>query len=172
MENLTITAISRSESNIFTELTKLIAKNDCSIHFSHFYSIGLDSTLVLNVTGNWSGIAKIEAALPALAKKLNSEILFKRSHLEKINQQYLPYRIEIIALDQPGIVYEICEFFDTQEVHVQNWESEVNMRHNTPIFKLKILVYIPTDNNIADLREQFLIFCDELNLDGIMEPEK
>jgi glycine cleavage system transcriptional repressor len=33
-------------------------------------------------------------------------------------------------------------------------------------------VDVPANIHIATLREQFLIFCDELNLDGVLEPAK
>lgn len=172
MENLTITTICRADSDVFNELTRLAAKNECHIHYSHLNSLGLDYAIVLQITGNWSGIAKIEAALPGIATRMNTEIVFKRSHQEKMSGQFLPYRFEIIGLDQAGLVYEINEFFGTQEINIQNWQTHTTTLQQTPIFKLQLTAQIPAESNIADIREQFLIFCDEFNLDGIMEPEK
>lgn len=172
MENLLITTICKSQDNVFIELTKLASKYECHINFSHLFAIGLDNTLTLQISGNWSRIAKIEAALPVLAKRLEIELISKRSHQEKIERYYLPYKIEIVAVDQPGVVYEIMDFFSSLELHTQHLEILTNSHQQTPILRIAIQVDIPADTNIADIREQFLVFCDELNLDGTLEPEK
>lgn len=172
MEHLLITTICRSDNNVFNEIAKLAGKHECHIHYSHLFSLGFDNTITLQIAGNWSGIAKIEAALPVLAKRLEIELVYKRSHLEKIDRYFLPYQVEIVAIDQPGIVYEITEFFSSLEVHMQHLETRSLMHQQTPILKLDMQVDLPADNNIADVREQFLLFCDELNLDGTLEPKK
>ncbi|MBA2655176.1 MAG: hypothetical protein H0U71_08970 [Gammaproteobacteria bacterium] len=172
MENILITTICKSDTNTFNELAKLAGKYDCHISFSHVYTLGLDNTITAQVAGNWSGIAKIEAALPALAKSLDIEVVYKRSHQEKVERYFLPYNIEIVAVDQPGVVHEITEFFTSLEVFTQYLVILTSMHQQTPILKIQMQIDLPADNNIADIREQFLIFCDELNLDGIMEPQK
>ena len=37
---------------------------------------------------------------------------------------------------------------------------------------LNMTVNIPVNMHIADLRERFTLFCDDLNLDASMEPMK
>jgi glycine cleavage system transcriptional repressor len=40
------------------------------------------------------------------------------------------------------------------------------------MFSLTMSVNIPAATQISDLRERFILFCDDLNLDAIIEPEK
>ncbi|MEJ2397928.1 MAG: glycine cleavage system protein R, partial [Gammaproteobacteria bacterium] len=42
----------------------------------------------------------------------------------------------------------------------------------SPMFTLSMTVEIPAATHISSLREQFMEFCDQLNLDAIMEPVK
>ena len=42
----------------------------------------------------------------------------------------------------------------------------------SPMFTLSMTVEIPAATHISTLREQFMEFCDQLNLDAIMEPVK
>ena len=172
MENLLITTICHSDHNVFNELTRLAGKHECHVSCSHLFTQGFDNLITMQIAGNWSSIAKIEAALPGLAKRLEIEFIFKRSHLEKVDRYFLPYQIDLIAVDQPGIVYEITDFFSALEVHIQQLEIQSITHQQTPILRLKMQVDLPADNNIADIREQFLLFCDELNLDGTLEPKK
>lgn len=172
MENILVTTICKSDINVFNEITKLAAVNECHINYSHLYSLGADHSMTLQISGNWSGIAKIETALPSIAKRLDVDIVSKRTHQEKIDRFHLPYRIEITALDQPGLVYEVYEFVNSLDIHTDQLEISTSKHEQTPILKLSMQVDIPAESNIADIREQFLIFCDELNLDGTLEPRK
>lgn len=172
MENLLITTISTANAQVFNELTKLAGINECHISYSRLFAIGQDHTIVIQITGNWSAIAKIESQLPAIAKRSNADLVFKRNHFEKIDRNPLPYRIEIVTVDQPGIVYDVAEFFNSLDIYIENLETTTSKHQQTPILKILIEIDIPADANIADIREQFLIFCDELNLDGNMEPKK
>ena len=42
----------------------------------------------------------------------------------------------------------------------------------SPMFALNMTVEIPAATHISSLRDEFMEFCDELNLDAIMEPMK
>lgn len=172
MENLLITTICGSNTKVFNELTKLAGMNECHINYSHLYTLGAENSMTLQIMGNWSAIAKIESALPSIAKRLEIDIVFKRTHQEKIDRFHLPYQIELFAVDQPGLVHEIFEFINSMDIHIEHLEIYTSKHEQTPLLKWNMLVEIPAENNIADVREQFLVFCDELNLDGTMEPRK
>ena len=42
----------------------------------------------------------------------------------------------------------------------------------TPMISVNLAIGIPANTHIALLREEFLDFCDDLNLDAVMEPIK
>jgi glycine cleavage system transcriptional repressor len=42
----------------------------------------------------------------------------------------------------------------------------------TPMFSVHMTVGIPADVHIASLREEFMDFCDSMNLDAVLEPLK
>jgi glycine cleavage system transcriptional repressor len=77
-----------------------------------------------------------------------------------------------MAFDQPGVMYEIIEFFSQLNVNIEYLDANSITHQQTPILRMEIGIEIPAENNIADIREQFLLFCDELNIDGTMEPFK
>ena len=41
-----------------------------------------------------------------------------------------------------------------------------------PMFSVQMIVHVPSRIHIAALREEFMDFCDHLNLDAILEPVK
>jgi glycine cleavage system transcriptional repressor len=172
MENLLITTICHRNHSVFLELTDLVNKHECYIKYCHLLSLSLDVTVSMQIMGNWSGIAKIETALPPLAKKLGVELVAKRSYPEKIEHYHLPYWIEVIGVNRPEIPYEVSNFLHACDITIQHLEILSETHQKTPLIKLKIQVDLPAEGNIADIRDQFLVFCDELNLDGTLEPRK
>lgn len=172
MEQLLITTICGANLNPLLELSKLAAKQECQILMSRMDTIGKDCAITLHIQGNWSAIAKLESAIQGLSRSLNIEMIYKRLQTEKDTRHLLPYTVQISSLDQPELVYEISEFFATQEIYISDCRTFTYMRNHTPLFSLDMSVYIPAEINVADIREQFLLFCDELNLDGVLEPER
>src|SRR5574338_606401 len=67
---LVVIALGNREPQTLGELSKLAAHSGCSIVNSHMNRLGKASAITLMLTGTWNAIAKLEAALPALAKKL------------------------------------------------------------------------------------------------------
>jgi glycine cleavage system transcriptional repressor len=40
------------------------------------------------------------------------------------------------------------------------------------MFSVHMTVHVPASTHISTLREEFMEFCDELNLDALIEPVK
>lgn len=171
MENLLITTIGKNENFIFNELIQLAGKYECHVNYAHVYTIGMEDTIILQITGNWSKIAKVEAGLPVLAKRLEIDIVSKRTQQEKVDDYFVPYEIKIIAMNQPGLAYEIIAFISAVGVRIHKIEVNTAQYQRTPLLLMTINLDVPADSNVADIREQFLIFCDEFNLDGTLEPK-
>ena len=83
-----------------------------------------------------------------------------------------PYSIDVVTLDHEGIVFGLSNFFATRNLEI----SEVNTRrYNAPhtgalMFSVQMTVNLPRTVHVATLREEFLEYCDEQNLDAVMEP--
>ncbi len=78
------------------------------------------------------------------------------------------------ALDNPGIVHEISNFFASQGINIEAMETSTYAAPHTgsPMFALSMTVNIPARVHVASLRENFMLFCDDRNLDAIIEPFK
>ena len=74
-------------------------------------------------------------------------------------------------MDHPGIVHPITEFFSRQKINIEELETETYAAPHTgtTMFALWMTVAVPDSVSIAQLRETFIDFCDELNLDASFE---
>ena len=77
-------------------------------------------------------------------------------------------------MDQPGIVHNLAKFFSQRQINIQEMltSSYAAAHSGTPMFSVHLTVEVPAEIQIAALREEFMDFCDQLNLDAVIEPVK
>lgn len=175
LHHLLITVLSSSQANITQGLAELASSNECQILEAYARRLGEDAAGMYFVVGSWHKIAKLEAGLVGLQSKFNALITSKRVNMEEIPQlEKMPYIVQVVAPNRLTIIGEISNFFvelkiDVSRVDAYTYQpapSRINMLH------LQMRIELPLEISIADVREQFLEFCDALNIDAIMEPDK
>lgn len=175
MKNLlVITALGEDRPGIVNDVSRLIVDAGCNIEDSRMTVLGGDFALILLVSGKWNELAKLENSLPQLARKQNLLLHAKRTEPPRARGNLLPYAVEVVALDQPGIVHQLANFFAKREISIRDMAtaSYAAAHTGTPMFSVQMTVDVPAAAHIAALREEFMDFCDQLNLDAIMEPVK
>lgn len=173
MEHIVISAIGENNPIAMSELFLLIAKNECNIAETRMSVMGSEVAAILLIAGPWNAIAKIEAGLDAL--KESFVLTAKRTKpIPDTTEDCLPYLVQLVAINEPGIIYEIISFFVRQNISISDLQTTTytNPRSTSPMLSLSMDVGLPADLSIASFREQFSLFCDDLNLDGVLEPEK
>ena len=173
-EYLVISAIGKDKPGIVNELSAIILKNQCSIDDSRMTVLGGEFALILLVSGNWNAINKLEEIIPALALQSGMTIICKRTEPKTIKADRIPYLVEVISIDHPGIVASIAEFFSSRNINIEdmNTTSYAAAHTGTKMFSVNMTISIPSNLHLGDMREQFTEFCDALNLDSFMEPAK
>jgi glycine cleavage system transcriptional repressor len=174
IDNLVVTAIGKDRPGIVHELSKIVLEHKGNVVDSRMTVLGGEFAILLLVSGKWDTIARLEALLPKLEHKLELTIQTKRTSDRPIKLEHLPYHVEVVSIDHPGIVYEVADFFSSRQINVEemNTSSHHAPHTGTPMFVLNIVLGIPKEESITQLRENFLDFCDSQNLDGMLEPIK
>ncbi len=136
--------------------------------------LGGEFAIILMVSGTWDAIAKIEDMVPRLEERLNLRITARRTEPPKLEATFLPYAVDVVSMDHPGIVNDIAHFFASRNINIQDmYTNSYHAEHTgTPMFSLHMTINIPSSQSIAALRGEFMELCDHLNLDAIIEPVK
>lgn len=155
-------------------LAKRIADAGCNLADARVSTIGADTSLMLLATGAWDAVAKLETALAKLARDEELQLMHYRTGPREPSGHLLPYLVEVVAADRPGILVKIVDFFSRHEITVEQLSSMryLAMQTGASMFQAQFTVGIPAELHIAALRDDFLEFCDGLNLDAIMDPVK
>ena len=175
MEQLiVISAVGGDRTGVVHDLTQIIMDCGGSIKDSRMTTLGEEFAMLLLVSGNCHSVSRMEQDLTRFADDKGLVIQLKRTQPKQPSKELLPYAIEIVCLDQLGIVHNLAGFFAGHSIEI----VEVTTRSypaahtGTTMFSVQMFINIPAAIHIAVLREEFMEFCDRLNLDAIMEPVK
>ena len=173
-DQLVLSALGADRPGIIEELSRAALDCGCNILDSRMAVLGGDFALLLQLAGNWNTLAKLEDQLPGLEERLSLKITSRRTHEAPLVRDMMPYAVEVVAMDQPGIVHHLARFFSQREINIQEMiTSSYPAAHSgTPMFSVHLRVGIRGNIRISDLREEFAEFCDNLNLDAVIEPVK
>lgn len=175
MQNLlAISAMGANRAGLIEPIVRSIRECGCAITESRMSVMGDRFMMMLLLTGTWDAIAKIEAMLPRIEQDLTIKIVSQRAAARPPAHNLMPYAVEVIAVEQIGIVHQIAQFFARREVNIEDmYSGNYAAAHTgTPMFSLHMTISIPTNLSIAAMRSDFMDFCDQHNLDAIMEPVK
>jgi len=172
---LVISVAGENRLDLIAELTRTIKDCRCGVLESRMTSLGQEFGAHLMVDGNWNHIAKLENALDALASRLSLKIHTLRGSESDTNYgDALPYAVDVFAADRIENVNELASFFLDRNIRIVDFTSSrcPAPLNGTPIMVARIVLEIPIGIRIVTLRDEFLEFCDQQNLDAILEPIK
>ena len=171
---LVISAVGVDRPGIVQELTRLILNCGGNIVESRMTGLGSEFAMLLLVSGNWHTPTKLEAELQKLSDATGLTVNVRNTEIRKSSGDQLPYAVDVVCLDQPGIVFNLANFFTGRGIDI----SELNTRSykaahtGAPMFSVQMNVDIPARIQLSGLRDEFMEFCDQLNLDAVLEPIK
>ena len=171
---LLINAFAAQARSPLVGLARRVADCGCNIAETRVAAVGSDVSVLVLATGSWDAIAKLESALARLERDEQVRLLHFRTGAKPQQTNLLPYVVEVVAADKPGILFQIAEFFQQHSISIEQLMSTRYraMQTGADMFSAQITIGIPANTHIAALRDDFLEFCDGLNLDAIMDPMK
>jgi glycine cleavage system transcriptional repressor len=168
---LAITAIGPDRAGLIRDLSQAVSGSGGNIRESRMVALGSEFAVLMLVAGNWHSVNKIRDRLTQLQRDSGLTVTVRDTEA-RTQEPASPYNIDVVSLDAEGIVLRLSSFFANRSLEI----AEMNTRrYNTPhtgaaMFSVQMTVNLPASIHVATLREEFLDFCDEHNLDAIMEP--
>jgi glycine cleavage system transcriptional repressor len=172
--HLLINAYTTHPESPLLSVTRRIADSGCNLVDARLATVGRDVSMTALATGSWDAVAKLEAMLGRLDREEGLKLNWYRTGAKQIQSNLLPYIVEVVAADKPGILFQLADFFDRQGITIENLQSTRYraMQTGAEMFSAQVTIGVPANMHIAALRDDFLEFCDHSNLDAIMDPMK
>jgi len=171
---LTITTFGKKELQRVAHITQAIADCDCAVLESRMASLANDAVFSLLVEGNWNHIARLENMLEQIASELEIKAFCSRSETSNSADNKLPYSAEVFGLRDNSLLSDLAAFFIANSIGIREMTTSCHPAHHTetPLFTAHFILELPSNIRLITLREDFLDFCDNSNLDAILEPVK
>ncbi|PKM10751.1 MAG: transcriptional regulator [Gammaproteobacteria bacterium HGW-Gammaproteobacteria-3] len=171
---LAITLLGNRQTLFIEHVLPAISRCKCNIVEISVNDLAESTAAYLLIEGNWNHIAKMENILDSLQKQHNIHIHKIRQEKTASTKTGIPYTLEAISLDQNSIILNIASFLFERNIYIEEIKGSrypAPYIHN-PVFTTKFIIIIPSEQRLLQLREDFLDFCDQANLDAILEPIK
>jgi glycine cleavage system transcriptional repressor len=173
---LVITALGANRPDLIPELTRTIKDAKCTILECRMTELGFEFAGHLLVEGNWNHIVRLENALESLAGRFGLKIHLLRAKEQEAKEgdPTLPYAVDVFATDQINNIHDLSSFLSERGISILDLSTSRYPAPFTgsPLFLAHMIVKIPGGTRIVSLRDEFLDFCEQLNLDAILEPVK
>jgi glycine cleavage system transcriptional repressor len=168
---LAITAMGPDRAGLVRDLSQAVSGSGGGIRESRMIALGSEFAILMLVAGNWHTVNKIRDKLTQLQRDADLTVTVRDTEPRTLEPS-APYNIDVVSLDQEGIVLRLSSFFANRSLEIAEMNTRrYNAPHTgAPMFSVQMTVNLPAHVHVATLREEFLDFCDEHNLDAIMEP--
>lgn len=137
-------------------------------------TLGSEFAMLMLVSGSWHTLSRLEKKLEKLTTSDNLTVAIRKTSERSSKEDRMPYAVDVVSLDQQGIVYNLANFFASNDIEI----ADVATRHyaaahtGAPMFEVQMAINIPASVHVAQFRDEFHEFCDQMNMDAILEPVK
>ena len=169
---LAVTVIGADRTGLVRDVTKAISGAGGSIKQSRMTTLGREFAMVALVAANWHAIKKVQETLTKLSETSDLTISFRNTEERLAQEPAAPYTVDIVAMDQDGIVAGLAGFFAGRNIEIADLNTrQYNAAHTgATMFAVQVAINVPASTHLATLREEFHEYCEEQNLDAIIEP--
>ncbi|MDX1804615.1 MAG: ACT domain-containing protein [Alcanivorax sp.] len=175
MEQLmVISALGSDRPGIVQALTRAVLDQQGNILDSRMTVLGGEFAVLMLVSASDDSLARLESLRQQLEQDLDLLITFKRTQRRSEQAAALPYEVDVVAMDNPGIVHEIANFFSTRGLNIDDLSTGTYAAPHTgtAMFSLHLVLRMGAEQSVAELREAFVDFCEARNLDATMTPKR
>lgn len=171
---IVLSAIGSDRPGVVKDVSKAILDCGGNIEESRMTTLGAEFAVLMLISGHWHTPAKLEKAMDELAARHDLVINLKKTGATPAHEDCIPYGVDVICLDQPGIVFHLADFFASRDIEICDVATRSYAAPHTgaPMFSVQLTVSVPGSAPIGQLRDEFHDLCEQLNLDSIFEPVK
>ena len=171
---IVLSAIGTDRTGVVQDISKVILSCGGNIEESRMTTLGTEFAVLMLVSGNWHTLSRLEKGLEKLTEDSDLSFSIRKTGARKVSDDRMPYGVDVICLDQQGIVYNLANFFAARDIEIADVSTRRYAAAHTgaPMFAVQMAVNVPSTINLALLRDDFADLCDRMNLDGILDPVK
>lgn len=171
MEYAVITAVGPDRRGIMDDLACSVASGGANIEETKAAILGGEFAVIMLVAGPAEAVEKLKSSMPDefAAKDLSVAVKLTDG---PVHPRGLPYIIESVSLDTPGIVLAVTHVLRSHGINIEDLESlaEAAPLSGAPLFRMRIRINITPGARLSSLKDDLAKTAEEHDLDISVKP--
>ncbi len=159
---------------IVYQVSKFLFEHGCNMEDSRMAVLGGQFALMMLFSGPSGDVAKLEGDLGRFqeASGLRAQLLPARAPTEVEREPTLPVRVELVAMDAPGIMVQLAKILQSKRVNIETLEAHLAPApaSDTTISSVKLKICVPRDVSPVEIKEELTELATNINLDILFQP--
>ncbi len=166
MKNLVLSAVGPDRPGLVDLLTEALTRYQANVADSRMVNLHGQFALVMRLEVPADQVESLEQDLPAAGEAMGLTMLIREAD-DRPTEAGVPYRIRTYAMDQAGLVHRITHALSARRINIEDMTTrlEHGPHTGTPLFSIDMVVTLPVDVALKDVRAELEQLCAELNCD-------
>lgn len=164
-----LSAIGQDRPGLVDEVTEYVLERGGNLEDSRMVNLHGQFAMILLVAGPEAVMSRLHDGLGTLKRKslVHAEIHPADLRTTPAPAAAIPYRLNTWAMDHPGLVQSVAHLLAEIGVNIESADTALRPAPytNAPLFEMELIVAVPAETPVAELREALGRLCDELNID-------
>lgn len=172
MPQAVVSVIGHDRPGLVSDISGHVKAQGLNIEDSRMTVLGGEFAILMALSGEVEALTLFQAVLEKLcADEANLAFIYRPTKSKPSPPGVMNYLASVVALDHPGIVAAIAQFFSERMINIRDLRTDTTpaAHTGTPIFNVRLVAEIPPGSRISELKRGFEDFCDEEDLDGTLE---
>ena len=150
---IVISAIGTDRTGVVQDITKVILACGGNIEESRMTTLGSEFAVLMLVSGSWHTLSRLETALDKLTANQNLTVAVRKTGARAASDDRMPYAIDVVCLDQAGIVFNLADFFANRDIEIADVATRSYAAAHTgaPMFAVQMAINVPANFSISRL---------------------
>ena len=161
-------SVGKDRPGIVDDVSTVLFQHDANIEDSRMAVMGGRFSIMTLFSCETDQLEAIKNGLQGLKELgLDTSLHEAEEPMAVPRQAALPLKMEITALDHPGIVQKVVHILRKHKVNVESLNTQISRAplSGAPLFNLNLEAAIPAEISISEIKGELAALASEMNLD-------
>ena len=161
-------AVGKDRPGIVDDVSTFLFEREANIEDSRMAVMGGRFSIMTLFSCDEAQLAAIEKGISVLKELgLNTSLHEAEEPAGIPGETALPLKLDVTAMDHPGIVQKIVHVFHLHRVNIHSLNTHVLRAplSGAPLFNLSMEAAVPAEISISEFKEKLRILASEMNID-------
>lgn len=162
-----LSTVGPDRKGIADDIANIAIEFNCNIEDSKMAVLGGEFAVIMLISGEEEKVKNLISRADEIGKRFDMIISIKETTPPHAVPQGIPYVLESVSMDTPGIVHAITRYLRELSINIEDLETDKSAAplSGTPMFHMRAFIVVPSSVNLSKFREKLYEIEQEKNLD-------